>query len=89
MILPGLISLAFYKKPPSTSQVVLGLVATVVLSALLGYISPGGPLGVDGSIVVAIIGGVVIYFGILAYLRYRYYPKHSSEATPAPPTRSP
>jgi len=87
MILPGLISLVFYKRPPRRTQVILGLIATIVLSAALGYISPPGPLGVDSSIVVAIVGGVAIYFAILAYLQFRYYPKHAGAA--APPAQSP
>src|SRR5260370_22967053 len=53
MFAPGIISLAFYKRKPSLVQVILGLVATIVLSALLGYISPGGPLGQIGSVIVA------------------------------------
>lgn len=84
VILPGLISIAFYKRRPSTTQIVLGLVATVLLSALLGYVSPGGPLGQVGSVIVAIIGGVLLYVAILAYLWYVYYPKHSKPPVSAP-----
>ena len=72
MMLPGLVSLAFYRRRPKSSQIVLGAVFTVVTSAALGYISPGGPLGRLGSVVVAIVGGVAIYFGILLYLYSRY-----------------
>jgi hypothetical protein len=85
MILPGLISLAFYKRRPSSAQIVLGLIATIALSAALGYISPGGPLGPWGSVLVAVIGGVLLYAGILAYLMYRYQPAHSLSARPANP----
>jgi hypothetical protein len=89
MILPGLISIAFYRKRPSSLQVGLGLVATVVLSAALGYISPGGPLGQLGSVIVAIVGGVAIYLAILWYLIYVYQPKHLTSREPASPTTPP
>src|SRR3989442_10197949 len=65
MFVPGIISLAFYKRKPSLVQVILGLVATIVLSALLGYISPGGPLGQVGSVIVAAVRGVIPYFLVL------------------------
>ena len=89
MFAPGIISLAFYKRRPSRVQVILGLVATIVLSALLGYISPGGPLGQLGSVIVAVIGGVILYVGILAYLLYRYQPRHAKPPIPKPPTPAP
>ncbi len=47
-MLPGLISLAFYKRSPRLGQVIRGLVATVVFSALLGYPFPGNPLSHGG-----------------------------------------
>ena len=86
MFAPGVISLVFYKRRPSRVQVILGLVATIVLSALLGYISPGGPIGQLGSVILAIAGGVVLYVAILAYLVYKYQPKHAKPmpASPAP-----
>ena len=87
MILPGLISLAFYKRRPSAAQVGLGLLATIALSSVLGYFSPSGPLGRTGSVVVAIVGGVLLYAGILAYLSYRYrHPRSETSGAPAPPT---
>ncbi len=90
MFAPGLISLAFYKRKPSTLQVVLGLLATVVLSGILGYFSPSGALGTLGSVVLAIAGGVVLYIGILAYLVYRYQPRHAAVlATDSKPTGRP
>jgi hypothetical protein len=89
MILPGLISLAFYKRRPSTVQIVIGLVATVALSAVLGYVSPPGPLTRDGSVVVAIAGGVLLYFGILAYLYYRYQPTPTNPPMTTPPAVPP
>jgi uncharacterized membrane protein YeaQ/YmgE (transglycosylase-associated protein family) len=85
MFAPGIISLAFYKRRPSLVQVIFGLIATIVLSALLGYISPGGPLGQLGSVIVAVIGGVILYVAILAYLLYRYQPSHAKPPmAPAP-----
>jgi len=87
MFAPGIISLAFYKRRPSRVQVILGLIATVLLSALLGYISPGGSIGQVGSVILAIAGGVILYVAILAYLIYKYQPKHakaSMSAAPAP-----
>jgi uncharacterized membrane protein YeaQ/YmgE (transglycosylase-associated protein family) len=88
MFAPGIISLAFYKRRPSRVQVILGLVATIVLSALLGYISPSGPLTQLGSVILAVIGGVIIYFAILAYLIYRYQPNHV-KPIPATSTAAP
>src|SRR5207302_11321049 len=84
MFAPGIISLAFYKRKPSRVQVILGLVATVVLSALLGYISPGGPLGQVGSVIVAVIGGVILYVVILAVLLYLHQPKHAKRPITKP-----
>jgi len=89
MILPGLISIAFYKRRPTLVQIGLGLVATILLSAVLGYISPGGPLGQLGSVIVAIVGGVVIYFAILWYLIYVYQPKHAARPVPDSPSTPP
>lgn len=89
MILPGLISVAFYRRRPSTAQVVLGVAATVVLSALLGYVSPPGPLTQLGSVVVAIAGGVLLYVGVLLYLVYRYQPRHAAAVASHPPATSP
>jgi hypothetical protein len=86
---PGLISIAFYKKRPSPVQLVGGVAATVALSALLGYISPAGPLGRVGSVIVAIVGGLVLYFGILAFLLYYYQPKHAAAPTTQSLTPSP
>ncbi len=77
MFAPGIISLAFYKRRPSRIQVVSGLVATIVLSAVLGYISPSGPLTQLGSVILAIIGGVILYVAILAVLLYWYQPRHA------------
>ena len=89
MILPGLVSLAFYRRRPSNGSIVLGLGFTVVLSAALGYVSPGGPLGRWGSVLVAIVGGVVLYLGILAYLFTRYRARSGSPPASTSPPASP
>ncbi len=89
MFVPGIISLAFYKRRPSRMQVILGLVATVVLSALLGYISPSGPLTQLGSVIAAVIGGVILYVAILAYLLYIYQPRHAKPPITKPPAPAP
>ena len=89
MILPGLISLAFYRRRPSVGQVILGLLATAALSAVLGYFSPAGPLTRNGSIIVAVVGGVALYFAILAYLYYRYQPRHANSPMPTRPAMPP
>jgi len=89
MFAPGIISIAFYKRRPSRVQAILGLVATIVLSALLGYISPGGPIGQIGSVILAVVGGVILYVAILAYLIYRYQPRHAKPQMPKPPAQAP
>ena len=89
MFAPGIISLAFYKRRPSRVQVILGLVATVVLSALLGYISPGGSLGQVGSVILAVIGGVILYVVILAVLLYWYQPRHANPRMQKPTAPAP
>ena len=89
MFVPGIISLAFYKRRPSRVQVILGLVATIVLSAFLGYISPGGPIGQIGSVILAVIGGVILYVAILAYLVYRYQPRHAKPPMATSPAPAP
>lgn len=89
MILPGLISLAFYKRRPSRLQIGLGLIGTIVLSGLLGYVQLAGSSWVWVNVGAAIAGGVVLYVAILAYLLYRYQPKHlappNAVAPPTPP----
>ena len=87
MFAPGIISLAFYKRRPSRVQVILGLVATVILSALLGYVSPPGVLGSQlASVIAAVIGGVIIYVAILATLIYWYQPRHAKPPMMAQPS---
>ena len=90
MFVPGVISLAFYKRRPSRVQVILGFVATVVLSALLGYISPPGLFGSQlGSVIAAVVGGVILYVAILAILLYWYQPKHVKQPMATSPAPAP
>ena len=72
MMLPGLVSVAFYRRRPSPPQLALGLAFTVGASAALGFVLPGGPLGRLGSVLVAVASAVALYFGIFAYLSTRY-----------------
>jgi len=80
MILPGLISAAFYRRRPSGFQIGLGLAFTVVVSGLLGYIQDAGTSRVWENVAIAIVGGVVLYVAILAYLVYSYFPKRAKLA---------
>jgi hypothetical protein len=77
MILPGLISAAFYRRRPGTLQISLGLVFTVALSGVLGYVQDVGTSRVWENVALAIVGGVILYVAILAYLIYRYFPKRA------------
>ncbi|MGC2290120.1 MAG: hypothetical protein WA688_09750 [Thermoplasmata archaeon] len=90
MILPGLISAVFYRRRPSTLQIGLGLAFTVVLSGLIGYIQDVGTSRVWENVTLAIVGGVILYVAILAYLVYRYFPKHAKAGEqPAPSPSAP
>lgn len=90
MILPGLISAAFYRRRPSTLQIGLGLAFTVVLSGLLGYLQDVGTSRVWQNVALAIVGGVVLYVAILLYLIYRYLPKRAlAQETSVPTAPSP
>lgn len=89
VILPGLISVAFYRRRPKTWQIVMGLIFTVIVSALLGYWQDYGTSRVWENTILAAVGGVILYVAILAYLLYRYFPKRTSsgvESTPPPST---
>ena len=83
MILPGLISVAFYRRRPKTWEIVMGLVFTVVVSALLGYWQDYGTSRVWENTILAAVGGVILYVAILAYLLYRYFPKRASSGVEA------
>ena len=91
MILPGLVSVAFYRRRPTTWQIVLGLVFTIVVSALLGYWQDYGTSRVWENTILAAVGGVVLYVAILAYLVYRYFPKQARAGTGSalPPSAPP
>lgn len=90
MILPGLISVAFYRRRPTMWQIAVGLVFTIVVSALLGYWQDYGTSRVWENTVLAAVGGVILYVAILVYLLYRYFPKRtSSGAEPTLPPSSP
>jgi hypothetical protein len=92
MIIPGLISVAFYRRKPTAVQVILGLTFTIVVSGLLGYWQDFGTSRVWENTILAIIGGVTLYVAILLILVYWYLPRHSSapaqsnapHATPPP-----
>jgi len=88
MILPGLISAVFYRRRPSTLQISLGLVFTIVLSGLLGYIQDVGTSRVWENVAVAIVGGVILYAAILAYLIYRYFPRQAKAGEQQAPSPS-
>jgi hypothetical protein len=88
MILPGLISAAFYRRRPTAVQISLGLAFTVVLSGLLGYIQDVGTSRVWENVALAIVGGVILYVAILAYLVYRYFPKRAMKEEPQAPSPS-
>ena len=83
MILPGLISVAFYRKRPSRWQIALGTGFTIVVSGLLGYLQDAGTSRVWENVALAIVGGVVLYAAILAYLVYVYLPKREAVAAAA------
>ncbi len=91
MIIPGLISVAFYRRRPTTLQIALGLVFTIVVSGLLGYWQDYGTSRVWENTLIAIVGGVILYVAILVYLLYRYLPKQASANVPSsvPPSAPP
>jgi hypothetical protein len=88
MFAPGLISVLFYRRRPSGRQVALGLAFTVVASGLLGYVQDVGTSRVWENVALAIVGGVLLYVAILAYLFYVYFPKRARLAVPTPPPSS-
>jgi hypothetical protein len=88
MFAPGLISAVFYRRRPSRGQIALGVAFTVAVSGLLGYIQDAGTSRVWENVALAIIGGVIIYVAILAYLVYVYFPKRERRTAPPQPPRS-
>jgi hypothetical protein len=91
MFIPGLISVAFYRRRPTTFQVAPGLLFTIVVSGLLGYWQDYGTSRVWENTILAIVGGVILYVAILVYLLYRYFPKHASAqvSSNVPPSAPP
>jgi hypothetical protein len=87
MIVPGLISAVFYRRRPTKLQIALGVAFTVVVSGALGYIQDVGTSRVWENVALAIIGGVILYVAILAYLVYVYFPKRERLAAPSQPPR--
>jgi len=91
MILPGLISIVFYRRAPTPTQITLGLVFTIVISGLLGYIQDYGTSRVWENTIIAIVGGVILYAAILAFFVYYYFPRHAvvKVQTNLPPSAPP
>jgi zinc transporter ZupT len=81
MFAPGLIAAVMYRRRPTTLQIALGIAFTVIISGLLGYIQDVGTSRVWENVALAIVGGVVLYVAILAYLVYVYFPKRERLAT--------
>lgn len=75
MFAPGLISAVFYRRRPTNLQIALGVAFTVALSGLLGYLQDAGTSRVWENVALAIVGGVVLYAAILAYLVYVHFPR--------------
>lgn len=89
MILPGLVSVAFYRRRPSSLQIAVGLAFTVVVSGLLGYWQDAGTSFVWYNVGLAILGGVILYVAILVYLVRIYLPRRASAAALARSPTSP
>lgn len=84
MILPGLISAAFYRRRPTALQIAGGVVFTIALSAFLGYIQDAGTSRVWLNVLIAVVGGLVLYVAILLYIVYVYLPKRQKLAGRGP-----
>jgi len=82
VFVPGLVSAVFYRRRPTRLQITLGIAFTVVVSGLLGYVQDAGTSRVWENVTLAIVGGMVLYLGILAYLEYVYFPKREKLAPP-------
>ena len=90
MILPGLVSVAFYRRRPTALQIALGLVFTVALSGLIGYAQDYGTSRVWENTILAIVGGIILYVAILVFLVYYFLPKRqAARATAAAPPAGP
>ena len=88
MFAPGLIAAVLYRRRPTRLQIALGVAFTVAVSALLGYIQDAGTPRVWENVALAIVGGVILYLAILAYLEYVYFPKRERLAAQTQPPRS-
>jgi len=82
MFAPGLIAAVLYRRRPTGVQITLGIAFTVAVSALLGYVQDAGTSRVWENVTLAIIGGVILYVAILAYLIYVYFPKRERQGAP-------
>ncbi len=87
---PGLISVAFYRRRPTVFQVALGTAFTVGASGVLGYLQDAGTPRAWENVALAIVGGLILYVAILAYLLYVYLPKRArllarAETSPSAP----
>lgn len=83
MIAPGLISVLFYRRRPTRWQIALGTAFTIAFSGLLGYLQDAGTSRVWDNVILAIVGGVILYAAILAYLVYVHLPKREAAARSA------
>ena len=88
MFAPGLISAIFYRRRPSGVQIALGVAFTVGGSGLLGYVQDLGTARVWENVALAILGGLILYGAILAYLLYVHFPKRAGTVTPSPQSPS-
>lgn len=80
MFAPGLVSAVFYRRRPGRAQIALGAAFTVGASALLGYVQDAGTSRVWENAGLAIVGGLVLYGAILAYLLYVHFPRRERAA---------
>ena len=88
-MLPGLVSLAFYRRRPSRSQIALGAGITAAASAALGAILPTGSLTRWESILLAVVGGLALFSAILAWLWYVYLPMRAARSSARGPSVPP